>query len=732
MIVALPSIASAPHGDVKSIQTGLKNLVQSAPVNNEETPNAEAPQPYYSNSGNGGYYNNGNYWPRRISFDRTPYNGYGSSYNGNGYNSNSNGAYSSNRGYSSNNGYNSNSGYSSNGYNGNGYNSNYPNYNRYPSYPNYPSYPSYPSYSNGYAQRRPETRIEGPDRPSLYDENDDVLILNDENYREKMYNQDQIIVVEFYAHWCGHCKRFSSTYKSLAESVKDWHSVVKVAALNCADELNKDVCRLFGVRGYPTIRLIPARTSSGSGIETEERELDSLTKAIIRQVEVARGIHKPPQFPTFRSLRDDFSSSEIDRILATRPSTERIVISFQTDLRASLAKEIALDALSYKGVSVYSARLGSTLARQYGVLRPDTIVLVDRSGHKLIGHSRADVQRYFTYNPNSVVNPTKTSTLKPTTSTTTTTTTTTTTSTRRGRPTLTAGGLEEDKEAGLNVYEIDLESALHYSLRQEIGMVNVFRDESLDALKAYVKALAKYFPGREPVRQWLDILDRKLNHVGESLTHKEYEDLIEYKTATAFLPDKTEYLGCKGSEEGKRGYPCSLWTLFHTLSVSAYKHHNLTSRSSPEFKPQEILEVMTKYVKNFFGCRHCAKHFLGMASEPREIFTYEGSVLWLWHAHNRVNYRLKGDETEDPQFPKQLFPSQRSCPHCRIGKHRGLPIWNLGNVMNFLARQHSRTRLRLDGIPTIAPWNPGVSTTSGEERYGPYRWFEYTGKGAIF
>lgn len=674
-----------------------------------------APQPYYSNGGSNGYYNNGNYNPRRINFDRTPYTGYGS--NSNGYN---------------NNGYNSNGGYGSNGRNSNGnsYYSNYPSYNRYPSYPNYPSYPSYPSYPNGYAQRRPETRIEGPDRPSLYDENDDVLILNDENYREKMYNQDQIIMVEFYAHWCGHCKRFASTYKSLALSVRDWHSVVKVAALNCADERNKDVCRQIGVTGYPTIKMIPARTARGAGIETEERDLPSLTKAIIRQVEVARGIHKPPQFPTFRSLRDDFRSSEIDRILATRASTERILISFQSDLRAPLAKEIALDSLSMKGVDVYSARISSALARQYGVLKPDTIVLVERNGNKVIGQSRADVQRYFALAANPELNPTET-TLKPTT-TTTTTTITTTTSARHRRPHLSAGGLDEDKEEELTVYEIDLESAIHYSLRQEMGMVNVFRDESLDALKAYVRALAKYFPGRDPVRHWLEILDRKLDHVTKPLTHSQYKDLVEYRTDSASLPEKTEYLGCKGSDEGKRGYPCSLWTLFHTLSLSAYKHHNLTSRSSPEFKPQQILEVMTKYVKNFFGCKHCAKHFLEMASEPRKIFTYEGSVLWLWHAHNRVNNRLKGDETEDKQFPKQLFPSQQSCPHCRIGKHRGLPIWNMGNVINFLDRHYSRTRLRLDGVPTIAPWNPGVTTTSGEQRHGPYRWFEYQGEGAVY
>jgi len=572
-----------------------------------------------------------------------------------------------------------------------------------------------------YAQRRPETRMKGPDRPTLYDENDQILQLNNENYREKMYNQDHIVLLEFYFHWCAYCKTFSPTYKALAESVKGWHSVVRIAAMNCIDELNVDVCRKLGRRSVPDLRIIPAQTSSGSGYKIGGSgykgsliSLKSLIKYIIREVDGASGIHRPTHFPRFKSLPNNYRPTDIDAILGNRTSTEKIIISFQSDLRNStLAKEIALDLLGVKGVDVYSARATSTLARQYRVLTPNTVVLVQRSGYTTIGHSRADVRRHFKLKAIPDPNP-------PTMTTTTTTTMTAMTTESPG----------SGKDNGPSVYEVDLESAIHNSLRNEMGLVDTFRNESFDALKSYVKALAKYFPGREPVRQWLGTLDRKLDRIEGSLNHTEYNDMIEWSSNDSYLPKKQEYLGCKGSEVGKRGYTCSLWTLFHTLTVSAHQHHNSTSRSSPEFKPQEILEVMKKYIKNFFGCSGCAEHFVGMASEPREIFTYKGSVFWLWHAHNRVNFRLKGDVTEDKQFPKIIFPSHKSCPHCRIGKHRGLPIWNMGNVLNFLERHYSR--LRFDGVPTIAPWNPVVSVESSQRRFGPYRWFDYEGKGAIY
>ena len=44
---------------------------------------------------------------------------------------------------------------------------------------------------------------------------------------------------------------------------------------------------------------------------------------------------------------------------------------------------------------------------------------------------------------------------------------------------------------------------------------------------------------------------------------------------------------------------------------------------------------------------------------------------YLWRAHNLVNARLKGRETEDPQFPKYQFPPRFLCPNCRAANGTG-------------------------------------------------------------
>lgn len=71
----------------------------------------------------------------------------------------------------------------------------------------------------------------------------------------------------------------------------------------------------------------------------------------------------------------------------------------------------------------------------------------------------------------------------------------------------------------------------------------------------------------------------------------------------------------------------------------------------------------------------------------------EEAVLWLWAAHNEVNQRLAGDETEDPEFPKLQFPSPKSCPECRRSpdtKSENLEIeWNKDAVLGFLRNIHN-------------------------------------------
>jgi len=61
----------------------------------------------------------------------------------------------------------------------------------------------------------------------------------------------------------------------------------------------------------------------------------------------------------------------------------------------------------------------------------------------------------------------------------------------------------------------------------------------------------------------------KLNEQPNGLTGKQFRELADINTPNSFLPNNlVQYQYCTGSLPHYRGYPCALWLLFHTLTVS--------------------------------------------------------------------------------------------------------------------------------------------------------------------
>ena len=135
-------------------------------------------------------------------------------------------------------------------------------------------------------------------------------------------------------------------------------------------------------------------------------------------------------------------------------------------------------------------------------------------------------------------------------------------------------------------------------------------------------------------------------------------DYDEYMNAIRHFPEPaTDYSDiCRGSTQARRGWTCTLWRLFHTLTVFCDIDRSCTT----------VQDNIISFVLNFFGCTDCVENFkkeIIMFEPPRKSDprASKKEIIWLWKLHNSVNARLSGDKTDDPMFPKRQFPTFEEC-----------------------------------------------------------------------
>lgn len=85
---------------------------------------------------------------------------------------------------------------------------------------------------------------------AAYAEDSNVLTLDDSTIEEAIANNANILV-EFYAPWCGHCKKLAPEYERAANLLKERGSNVVVAKIDADSQ--KAAAGKYEIRGFPTL-----------------------------------------------------------------------------------------------------------------------------------------------------------------------------------------------------------------------------------------------------------------------------------------------------------------------------------------------------------------------------------------------------------------------------------------------------------------------------------------------
>lgn len=105
-----------------------------------------------------------------------------------------------------------------------------------------------------------------------------------------------------YANWCSYSKSFIPHWKQFSNDTRLWQKrVLRVAAIDCAFDINDKICWENNILEFPQFRFYHARTENKIGVrkEDENSRSEKFMRATIDFIEKQR--HPPRDWPRLTS-----------------------------------------------------------------------------------------------------------------------------------------------------------------------------------------------------------------------------------------------------------------------------------------------------------------------------------------------------------------------------------------------------------------------------------------------
>ncbi|KAF4976508.1 hypothetical protein FZEAL_6826 [Fusarium zealandicum] len=133
-----------------------------------------------------------------------------------------------------------------------------------------------------------------------------VIELLPSNFDDIVLKSGKPTLVEFFAPWCGHCKKLAPVWEELAityEHAKDKVQIAKVDA-----DAQRELGKRFGIQGFPTLKFFDGKSDKPEDYKSG-RDLESLTEFIADKIGVKP--KKKLEMPSEVSILNDASFAEV-------------------------------------------------------------------------------------------------------------------------------------------------------------------------------------------------------------------------------------------------------------------------------------------------------------------------------------------------------------------------------------------------------------------------------------
>lgn len=99
-----------------------------------------------------------------------------------------------------------------------------------------------------------------------------TVVINKDNFEELVVKSDKVVLLDFYADWCGPCKMVAPTVHAIAEE----HSEYLVGKVNVDDD--PELAQAFDIVSIPTLVVMKGGkvASTAVGVRTKDQILQML------------------------------------------------------------------------------------------------------------------------------------------------------------------------------------------------------------------------------------------------------------------------------------------------------------------------------------------------------------------------------------------------------------------------------------------------------------------------